>query len=53
MDRIKIVLTTNEEGMKFHLNELFKEMAEHEEIESYMIFEEKDVSNECSKNGTF
>ena len=43
MDRIKIVLTTNEEGMKFHFDELLKEMVEHEEVESYMIFEEKNV----------
>lgn len=43
MDRIKIILTTEEEGMKFHLAELLREMVEHDEVKNYIIMEEKGV----------
>mgnify|MGYP007122042493 CR=1 FL=1 len=41
MNRLIIKVTTNEEGMKAYFNELLKEMVEHDEINSFIILEEK------------
>jgi hypothetical protein len=41
MNRLTIKVTTNEEGMKVHFNELLKGMVEHDEITGYIILEEK------------
>ena len=41
MNRLTIKVTTNEEDMKIHFNELLKEMVEHDEISSFIILEEK------------
>ena len=46
MNRLTIKVTTNEEGMKMHFNELLKEMAEHDEISSFIILEEKGAEGE-------
>lgn len=43
MNKLTIKITTNEEDMKIHFNELLKEMAEHDEITGYTIIEEKGV----------
>ena len=43
MNRLTIKVTTNEEDMKIHFNEMLKEMVEHDEINSYIILEEKGV----------
>ena len=40
MNRLIIKVTTNEEGMKVHFNELLKEMVEHDEITGYIILED-------------
>ena len=46
MNRLTIKVTTNEDDMKMHFNELLKEMVEHDEITAYVILEEKGVENE-------
>ena len=46
MNRLTIKVTTNEDGMKMHFNEMLKEMVEHDEITAFIILEEKGVENE-------
>ena len=43
MNKLTIKITTNEEDMKFHFKELLEEMAEHDEINSFIILEDKGV----------
>lgn len=46
MNRLTIKVTTNEDDMKIHFKELLEEMVEHNEINSFIILEEKGVENE-------
>lgn len=43
MNRLKIIITTERDDMKPYFAALLKEMAEHEEIKSSIILEEKEV----------
>lgn len=41
MKRVTVKLTSNREDIKWYLNDILKEMTEHDEINSYIVLVEE------------